>query len=257
MKIVLVGGSGLIGRKLAPRLVAAGHTVTIASPSRGVDAVRGTGLAEALAGAHTVVDVSNAPSFEDAAVLHFFETGTRRLLAAEAAAGVRHHLALSVVGCDRVPDSGYLRAKAAQEALIRGGPTPWTVVRATQFFEFLDTIAQAATAGDAVRATPARLQPVAADDVAALLAERVERGPLNGVVDLAGPEAWGLDALVRQALARAGDPRPVTTDPEARYFGARLAADALVPQGPGVIGATTLAQWQAAARNDGPRRADP
>ncbi|MFG5407998.1 SDR family oxidoreductase [Piscinibacter sakaiensis] len=212
MKIVLVGGSGLIGRKLAPRLVAAGHTVTIASPSRGVDAVRGTGLAEALAGAHTVVDVSNAPSFEDAAVLHFFETGTRRLLAAEAAAGVRHHLALSVVGCDRVPDSGYLRAKAAQEALIRGGP----------------------------------LQPVAADDVAALLAERVERGPLNGVVDLAGPEAWGLDALVRQALAgavagrrtqrRAAPSRPLTRRaqaalPEPRQASLRSMRNLTMPSG--------------------------
>jgi uncharacterized protein YbjT (DUF2867 family) len=248
MRVVLVGGSGLIGKKLAALLRDAGHEVAIASPSHGVNAVTGEGLAKVMQGAQVVVDVSNSPSFEDQAVLDFFESSTRHLLAAEAAAGVRHHVALSVVGSDRVPDSGYLRAKLAQEALIRTGPVPYTIVRATQFFEFLGTIAHVSAVGDTLRASPARMQPVAGDDVAAALAEWVTRPPLTGTAELAGPEAFGIDALLRLVLAHSGDSRTVVTDPEARYFGARLDERSLVPLGEATLGRTTLAQWWAAAQ---------
>lgn len=245
MKIVIIGGSGLIGRKLAALLGQAGHAVLAASPSTGVDAVSGQGLTAALAGAEVVVDVSNSPSFEDGAVRKFFEASTRNLMSAEAAAGVRHHVALSVVGADRLPDSGYLRAKVLQEALIEASSVPYTIVRATQFFEFLSAIAAANTQDDRVRVPSARLQPIAADDVAAALALIATATPLNGRCELAGPEALRLDVLLRRRLQAAGDAREVMRDDGARYFGARIDDHSLVPAGPARLGATSLQAWLA------------
>jgi uncharacterized protein YbjT (DUF2867 family) len=207
-----------------------------------VDTLTGAGVKEALAGAQVVVDVSNSPSFEDAAVLDFFLTSGRTLLAAEEAEGVRHHVAVSIVGADRLPDSGYLRAKVAQEQLISAGSVPYTIVRATQFFEFLRGIADAATVDGTVHATPAHFQPMAAQDVADIVSE-VALGEPAGIVEIAGPEAIGLDELIRARLAAAGDPRPVVTDPESRYFGARLDDSSLTPAGPVRLGPTTYADW--------------
>ncbi|WP_329109511.1 SDR family oxidoreductase [Micromonospora sp. NBC_01699] len=246
MKIVVIGGTGLIGTKLVSRLRAAGHDVLAASPSSGVDTITGTGLADALAGARIVVDVANSPSFEDTAVLEFFRTAGRNLVAAETAAGVGHHVALSVVGADRLPDSGYLRAKVAQEELIKAAPVPYTIVRATQFFEFAGAIAQTAVDGDTVRLPAALLQPIAADDVAAALADIVPQPPVNGTVELAGPEKIGLDEFVRQFLHTAGTQhavREVTTDVRARYFGAELDDSSLTPADGARIGATRFADW--------------
>src|SRR5687767_15128344 len=222
MKIVVIGGSGLVGKKLIPILRERGHEAVPASPSSGVNAVTGEGLARALAGADVVVDVTNAPSWEDAAVLEFFEASTRNLLAAEEAAGVGHHLALSVVGADRIPDSGYLRAKLAQERLIAAGGVPYTIVRATQFFEFLGGIAGPPADGDTVRLPTAPMQPLAADDVAAALADVVVGAPVNGIVELAGPETLPIAEFVGRYLAASGDKRTVVADPQARYFGAAL-----------------------------------
>lgn len=243
MKIVIVGGSGLIGRKLAARLRQAGHGVAIASPSHGVDAVSGEGLDAVMQGADAVVDVSNSPSFEAPAVQQFFAASTRRLLQAGAAAGVRHHLALSVVGCDRLPGHPYLGAKLAQEQLIATGGLPYTVLRATQFFEFLETVAQANTVDGVVHAPPARMQPVAGDDVAATLAELLMQGPQHAVLELGGPQAWPIEDLLRQVLAARGDGRRVITDPEAGYFGSRLAPDSLTPAADASLGRTALADW--------------
>ena len=219
MKIVVIGGSGLIGTKLVSILRERGHEVVAASPSSGVNALTGEGLSEALAGAQVVVDVANSPSFEDKAVLEFFETSGRNLLAAEAAAGVRHHVALSVVGTDRLLASGYFRAKMAQEELIKASKIPYTIVRATQFFEFVGAIAQSATDGQTVRLPPALMQPIVSDDVAAALADVALAKPLNGTVELAGPEPIRMDELVRQFLVAIADTRQVITDPQARYFG--------------------------------------
>jgi uncharacterized protein YbjT (DUF2867 family) len=245
MKIVVIGGSGLIGKKLIPLLRKRGQEAVSASPSSGVNTLTGEGLAEALKGAQVVVDVSNSPSFEDKAVLKFFETSTRNLLAAEAAAGVGHHVALSVVGDDRLPDSGYLRAKVAQERLIKGGKVPYTIVRATQFFEFLGAIGEAGTDGGAVRVPDAPMQPVAADDVAAALADVAVRPPANTTLELAGPEAQPMAAFVRRALAAGGDKRTVVADPQARYFGTALDARGLTPDGANPrIGPTRFEEWQ-------------
>jgi uncharacterized protein YbjT (DUF2867 family) len=253
MKVVVVGGSGLIGSRLVARLRERGHEVVPASPSTGVDALTGRGVAEALAGAQVVVDVTNSPSFAPDDVLAFFRTSTTTLLAAERAAGVGHHVALSIVGTDRAPDSGYLRAKLAQEELVAAGGVPHTVLRATQFFEFLRGIADASTesgtgdgtGGDTVRVTDAHLQPVAADDVVDALAELATGAPVDGVVEVAGPEPIGLDELVRRVLAADGDPRRVVADRSAGYFGARIDDGTLVP-GPGArIGAVSFADWLA------------
>jgi len=219
MRIVVIGGSGLIGKKVVKHLRQQGHEAVAASPSSGVNAVTGEGLAQALAGAQVVVDVANAPSFEDKAVLEFFEKSGRNLLPAEAAAGVRHHVALSVVGTDRLLAGGYFRAKMAQENLIKASPVPYTIVRATQFFEFVDSIAQSATEGPTVRLPPVLMQPIASDDVAAVMAEVAVGEPLNGTIDLAGPEPIRLDELVRKFLSAKRDARTVTTDARAGYFG--------------------------------------
>lgn len=248
MKIVILGGSGLIGKKMSPLLQRSGHEVVSASPSSGVDSVTGQGLLQAFAGADVVVDVSNSPSFEDEAVMNFFRASTGNLLAAARAAGVGHVVALSVVGSERSPDSGYLRAKLAQESLIRQGAVPWTIVRATQFFEFLPAIAESCVVGGELRATSARLQPIAADDVALAMAEAAMAPPRNAMREIAGPQALGLDELLRRTLQARGDARKVVTDDEARYFGARLDDATLTPADGAWIGATTLAQWLQAQR---------
>jgi uncharacterized protein YbjT (DUF2867 family) len=243
MKIVVIGGSGLIGGKLVTNLRGLGHEVVAASPRSGVNAVTGEGLAESLAGARVVVDVSNSPSFEDQAVLEFFETSSRNLLAAETAAAVAHHVALSVVGADRLPDSGYMRAKFAQEKLIKAAGVPYSILRATQFFEFLDGIAGTSTVGDAVRLSPALFQPVAADDVAAALTDLAVGAPINSMVELAGPESLPLDEFVRRYLAAKRDPRQVVADSHARYFGEELNDRSLRPDGVPRIGSISLEQW--------------
>jgi uncharacterized protein YbjT (DUF2867 family) len=241
----VVGGSGLIGRRLASRLNQGRHEVVPASPSTGVNTLTGEGLADALAGARTVVDVSNAPMFEAGAVLEFFETSTRNLLAAEAAAGVGHHIALSVVGTDRLQDGGYFRAKLVQERLIKAGGIPWTILRATQFFEFLGGIADSGGDGHRVRLPPALIQPVAADEVAAALGELAGAVPANAMIELAGPEQFRLDELVQRWLRATGDSRAVVADPGARYFGVALDDRSLTP-GPGArIGPTRFAEWLA------------
>jgi uncharacterized protein YbjT (DUF2867 family) len=243
MKIVVIGGTGLIGSKLVEKLREDGHEAVPASPNTGVNTVTGEGLAEVLEGAEVVVDVSNAPDWDDAAVLNFFQTSTRNLLAAEAAAAVEHHVALSVVGTDRLSESGYFRAKIAQEELIRGSSTPYSIVHATQFFEFIERIADAATDGNAVRLPPALIQPIAADDVASALA-RVAVGPaLNGIVEIAGPDRFRLDELIRAGLERRDDPREVITDPHARYFGIAPGERTLLPGDDARIGEISLDDW--------------
>jgi uncharacterized protein YbjT (DUF2867 family) len=229
MKIVVIGGSGLIGKKLIPLLRGWGHDAVSASPSSGVNTITGEGLAQALAGADVVVDVTNSPSWEDKAVLEFFETSTRNILAAEAAAGVRHHVALSVVGADCIPDSGYMRAKVAQEKLIKASRVPYSILRATQFFEFLGAIA--GPGSDTVRVSNAPMQPLAADDVAAALADVTVGSPAGGILEVAGPESLSMAAFVRKALAASGDTRSVVADPEARYYGAALDDLGLGPRG--------------------------
>ena len=242
-KIVVIGGSGLIGTKLVKNLLRQGHEVVAASPSTGVNTITGEGLAEALAGAQVVVDVANAPSWEDQAVLEFFEKSGRNLLAAEAAAGVGHHVALSVVGTERLLASGYFRAKLAQENLIKASSIPYTIVRATQFFEFVGGIAQAATQGETVRLPAALMQPIVSDDVADVMADVAVAEPLNGTVELAGPEPIRQDELVRKFLSAAGDPRTVTTDPSALYFGIALTDQSLTPGDNPRIGPTRFEDW--------------
>jgi uncharacterized protein YbjT (DUF2867 family) len=245
MKVVVIGGSGLIGKKVVMNLRQRGHEVVAASPSSGVNAVTGEGLAKALDGAQVVVDVANAPSWEDAAVLAFFETSGRNLSAAEAAAGVGHHVALSVVGTDRLLASGYFRAKLAQESIIKASSIPYTIVRATQFFEFVGGIAHAATEGQTVRLPPALMQPIGSDDVAAAVADAALATPLNGTVDLAGPEPIRQDELVRQFLAATGDARTVVTDAKALYFGIAVDDISLTPGDNPRLGRIRFADWLA------------
>jgi uncharacterized protein YbjT (DUF2867 family) len=243
MKIVVIGGSGLIGSKLVANLDEHGHEAVAASPDSGVNTLTGDGLAKALDGAAVVVDVSNSPSFEDAAVMEFFETSTRNVLAAEAAAGVGHHVALSVVGTERLSESGYFRAKIAQEKLIRDSSIPYSIVHATQFFEFVKSIAAAATDGDTVRLAPVLIQPMAADDVARAVAHVSVSSPVNGIVEVAGPEQFRLDELIRRGLSARDDPREVIADPHARYFDAELAERTLLPGDGARLGATRFEDW--------------
>lgn len=243
MKIVVIGGTGLIGSKLVTKLNALGHQAVAASPNSGVNTLTGEGLAEVLNGAAVVVDVSNSPSFEDGAVLNFFQTSTRNLLSYEAAAGVGHHVALSIVGSERVPDSGYLRAKVAQEKLIKEGSTPYSIIRSTQFFEFVKRIADEATIGNSVHLPPVLFEPIAADDVASALCRVATRAPLNGTIEIAGPEPFRFDELIRQRLRALNDPREVVADPHARYFGAELSERSIVPASDAQLGATRFEAW--------------
>jgi uncharacterized protein YbjT (DUF2867 family) len=248
MKIVVIGGSGRIGSKLVARLRERGHEVLPASPASGVNTITGEGLAKALAGAQVVVDVANSPSFEDKAALEFFETSGRNLLAAEAAAGVKHHVALSVVGTDRLLASGYFRAKMAQEKLIKAGKIPYSIVRATQFFEFVEAIAQSATDGQTIRLPSAMMQPIVSDDVAAALADAALAEPKNETIDIAGPDRIPMDELVRQFLAAGKDKRKVVTDPQAGYFGTPVDDRSLVPDGKPRVGPTHFADWLSALK---------
>jgi uncharacterized protein YbjT (DUF2867 family) len=243
MKIVVIGGTGLIGSKLVEKLREDGHEPLAASPDTGVNTLTGDGLAEALEGAEVVVDVANAPVWDDAAVLDFFQTTSRNVLAAEVAAGVKHHVALSVVGADRLPESGYLRAKLAQEETAKTGSVPYTILRATQFFEFIGRIADSSIDGDTVRLAPVFVQPESADDVAAALADVAVSEPVNGIVELAGPEQFRLDELARRVLRANNDPRPVTADVHARYFGTELADHSLTPGSNARIAPTRFEDW--------------
>jgi len=243
MKIVIIGGSGLIGSKVVRTLRDQGNEAVPASPNTGVNTLTGEGLAEVLKGADVVVDVSNSPSFEDTAVLNFFRTSTGNILEAEAAAGVRHHVALSVVGTDRLSQSGYMRAKIAQEKLIKQSSIPYSIVHATQFFEFIKGIADAATDGNTVRLAPVLIQPMAAEDVATEVTKVAVGAPLNGIVELGGPEQFRMDELVRRYLAARDDPRSVVADPHARYYGAELGERTLVPDNNATIGGIKFEDW--------------
>ncbi|MCO6006914.1 SDR family oxidoreductase [Actinoallomurus purpureus] len=243
MKFVVVGGTGLIGSKVVRSLRERGHEAVAAAPSTGVNTLTGEGLAEVLAGASVVVDVSNSPSFEDAPVLEFFVTSTRNLLTAEAAAGVGHHVALSVVGTERLPESGYLRAKVAQETLIEGSSIPFSIVHATQFFEFVRGIADGSTDGGTVRMAPVSFQPMASDDVARVVGEVAVGTPLNGRVETGGPERFRMDVFFRDTLAAWNDPREVVTDPHARYFGTELSERSLVPGDDAILGKIRYSDW--------------
>ena len=243
MKIVVIGGTGLIGSKLVSKLREQGHDAVAASPNSGVNTLTGEGLADVLKGASVVVDVSNSPSLEGPAALTFFETSTRNLLAAEAKAGVGHHVALSVVGTERLSESGYMRAKLTQEKLIGGSSVPYSIVHATQFFEFMKAIAGAGTDGNVVRLAPVLIQPMAADDVAAAAARVAVGEPVNGIVEVAGPEQFRLDAFIRQGLESQGDPRIVVPDPAARYYGAVVDERTLMPAGDARLGAIRFEDW--------------
>jgi uncharacterized protein YbjT (DUF2867 family) len=243
MKIVVIGGTGLIGSKTVAMLRQGGHEVVAASPKTGVNTITGEGLPEAVAGAQVVIDLANSPSFEDRAVLEFFETSGRHLLAAEAAAGVRHHVALSIVGIDRTPDNGYFRAKVAQEHLIVTSGIPYTIIRSTQFLEFLRAIADASAEGNMVRLSPGLFQPIAADDVAAIVAEVALAAPRNGIVEIAGPERAPFNVIVARYLQAVGDPREVVRDPEARYYGGRVEEYSLVPLGEARLGRIGFDAW--------------
>jgi len=243
MKIVVIGGTGLIGSKLVQKLRADGHDPLAASPATGVDIITGQGLSEALAGAQVVVDVSNAPNWGDAEVMDFFRTSARNIASAETAAGIGHHVALSVVGTDRLQGSGYFRAKLAQEETIKAAAIPSTILRATQFFEFIGRIADESTEGNTVRLPSALMQPVAADDVAAALARVAEGEPVNGIVELAGPEPIRMDELARRLLSATHDARQVTADVHARYFGAEVNDQSLTPGDNPRIGPTRFAEW--------------
>ncbi|WMT73093.1 SDR family oxidoreductase [Bradyrhizobium sp. Ash2021] len=242
MKIVVIGGTGLIGSKTVAILRQGGHEVVAASPNTGVNTITGEGLKEALVGAQVVIDLANAPSWEDKAVLEFFETSGRNLLAAEAAAGVRHHVALSIVGTDR-SDNGYFRAKVAQEKLIAASSIPYTIIRSTQFMEFLGGIAASSADGNVVRLSPGLFQPIASDDVAANVAEVALAAPRNGIVEIAGPERAPFNEIVARYLKALGDPREVVRDPEARYFGGRVEEKSLVPLGEARLGRIGLDEW--------------
>ncbi|NLR97004.1 SDR family oxidoreductase [Rhizobium sp. P38BS-XIX] len=243
MKIVIIGGTGLIGSKTADRLRKQGHEVIAAAPNTGVNTITGEGLAEALTGASVVMDLANSPSFEDKAALEFFETSGRNLAAAEKAAGVKHHIALSIIGVDRLPESGYMRAKVAQEKIIRESGIPYTIVHSTQFMEFLSGIAQSGTVGDTVRLSPAYVQPIASDDVADNMTVVANSTAISGIVEISGPERVRLNELVARYLKTMGDSRKVVVDPEARYFGARLEDGSLVSDGHPRLGRITFEQW--------------
>ncbi len=245
MKIVVIGGTGLIGSRVIQKLRERGHHAVAASPSTGVNTITGEGLDSALADTQVVVDVTNPPSFDDAAILEFFETSGRNLLNAEMDAGVEHHVALSVVGADRLLDSGYMRAKVAQEQVIQAAGQPYTIIRSTQFFEFLRGIADSATDGDTVRVPIANLQPIAAQDVASAVTETAVSDPLNGVIEIAGPAPIGFTKLIRDVLNPDHDPRTVVGDPHARYFGAQLTDRSLTPGPDARLGPTTFAEWLA------------
>src|SRR5216683_2070938 len=243
MKIVVIGGTGLIGSKLVKKLREHGHEAVAASPNTGVNSVTGEGLADALKGASVVVDVTNSPSWEDAAALKFFETSTRNLLAYEAAAGVGHHVALSVVGTERLLESGFFRAKLAQENLIKASSIPYSILRATQFFEFVKQIADFSTVGNQVRLPPALFQPMAADDVASAMARIATNSPVNGTVEIGGPEQFRLDELARRDLAARKDPREVISDPHAGYYGIAVSERTLVPNDDARLGETRFEDW--------------
>jgi uncharacterized protein YbjT (DUF2867 family) len=245
-KIVVIGGTGLIGSKVVTKLNDHGYEAVAASPASGVNTLTTEGLAEVLEGASVVVDVSNSPSFEAAAVMEFFTKSTGNLLRYEAVAGVRHHVALSIVGTDRLPDSGYLRAKVAQEKLIKEASIPYSIVRATQFFEFLKGIADSATEGNTVRLPPVAFQPIAADDVASAVSKVAMELPLNGTVEIAGPEQFRFDEFIRRGLSARNDPREVIADPHARYFGTELSESSLVPA---VLGETHFEDWLSQSAN--------
>lgn len=258
MKIVVIGGTGLIGSKVVTILGEHGHRAVAASPNSGVNTLTGEGLAEVLKDASVVVDVSNSPSFEDAAVLEFFKTSTGNLLTYEAAAGVGHHVALSIVGSDRLPDSGYMRAKVAQEKLIRESSIPYSILRATQFFEFVTRIADSFAEGSTVRVPPVRFQPMAADDVAGAVARVAMGSPLNGIVEIAGPEWFRFDELIRQSLRARKDPREVIADPHARYFGTELNERSIVPDGDDAqLGQTRFADWLSRSASQSPQAPQP
>ena len=243
MKIIVIGGTGLIGSKTVAILRQGGHEVVAASPKSGINAVTGEGLKEAMAGAQVVIDLANSPSFEDKAVLEFFETSGRNLLAAEAAANVRHHIALSIVGTDRTPDNGYFRAKVAQEKLIEASGIPYTIIRATQFLEFLGTIAATSADRNTIRLSPGLFQPIAADDVAAIVADVALAAPRNGIVEIAGPERAPFNEIIARYLKAVGDPREVVSDPEARYWGGRVEERSLVPLGEARLGRIGFDEW--------------
>ena len=243
MKIVIIGGTGLIGSKTVAILRQGGHEVVAASPASGINTITGEGLNGSLSGAQVVIDLANSPSFEDKAVLEFFETSGRNLLAAEAAAGVRHHVALSIVGTDRTPDNGYFRAKVAQEKLIEASGIPYTIIRSTQFLEFLRAIADSSADGNRIRLSPGLFQPIAADDVAAIIADVALAAPRNGIVEIAGPERGPFNQIVARYLKALGDPREVVSDPEARYWGGRVEEHSLVPLGEARLGRIGLDEW--------------
>jgi uncharacterized protein YbjT (DUF2867 family) len=243
MKIVVIGGTGLIGSKTVAILRQGGPEVVAASPKSGINTITGEGLKEATAGAQVVIDLANSPSFEDKAVLEFFETSGRNLLAAEAAAGVRHHVALSIVGTDRTADNGYFRAKVAQEKLIEASGIPYTIIRATQFLEFLDTIAATSADGNLVRLSPGLFQPIAADDVAAIVADVALAAPRSGILEIAGPERAPFNEIIARYLKAVGDPREVVSDPEARYWGGRVEERSLVPLGEARLGRIGFDEW--------------
>jgi len=242
MKIVVIGGTGLIGSKVVAKLKQKGHELIAAAPNTGVNTITGEGLKEALAGAQVVIDLANSPSFEDNAVLKFFQTSGRNLLAAEAAAGVRHHVALSIVGTDR-SDNGYFRAKVAQEKLIKASGIPYTIIRSTQFLEFLRAIAASSTDGTRVRLSPGLFQPIAADDVGAIVAEVALAAPRSGIIEIAGPERAPFNEIVARYLKAVGDPHEVVSDPEARYYGGRVEEHSLVPLGEARLGRIGLDEW--------------
>src|SRR5499427_4170684 len=243
MKIVVIGGTGLIGSKAVPMLRQGGHEVVAGSPTSGINTITGEGLTAAMAGTQVVIDLANSPSWEDQAVLEFFETSGRHLLAAEAAAGVRHHVAVSIVGTDRMPDNGYFRAKVAQEKLIEASGIPYTIIRSTQFLEFIKGIADSSADGNKVRIPPGLFQPIAADDVAALTAAVALAAPRRGIVEIAGPERAPFSEIVARYLKAVGDPRRVVSDPEARYFGGRVEERSLVPLGEARLGRIGLDEW--------------
>jgi uncharacterized protein YbjT (DUF2867 family) len=248
MKIVVIGRTGLIGSKVVEKLKQKGHQAIAAAPNTGVNTITGEGLKEAMAGAQVVIDLANSPSFEDKAALEFFETSGRNLLAAEAAAGVRHHVALSIVGTDRTPDNGYFRAKVAQEKLIKTSGIPYTIIRSTQFLESLGGIAASSAEGNMVRLSPGLFQPIAADDVAAIVADVALATPRNGIVEIAGPERAPFNEIVARYLKAVGDPREVVSDPEARYFGGRVEEHSLVPLGEARLGRIGLDEWLSRSR---------
>jgi uncharacterized protein YbjT (DUF2867 family) len=243
MKIVVIGGTGLIGSKIVPILRQRGHEVVAASPNTGINSITGEGLKEAMTGTQVVIDLANSPSFEDKAVLEFFETSGRNVHAAETAAGVRHHVALSIVGTDRSPDNGYFRAKVAQEKLIEASSIPYTIIRSTQFLEFLGAIATSSTEGSTVRLSPGLFQPIAADDVAAITADVALAAPRNGIIEIAGGERAPFNEIVARYLKALGDPRVVVSDPEARYWGGRVEERSLVPLGEARLGRIGFDEW--------------